>query len=71
VYFLEGLMVCTIDVRFTPVDAATTKVHVTYARTSVSADGDQHVAAMSEGDRKAGVEWQASIDRYLATRKNP
>jgi hypothetical protein len=71
VYFLDGLMVCTIDVRFTPVDAATTKVHVTYARTSVSADGDQHVAAMSEGDRRAGVEWQASIDRYLATRKNP
>jgi hypothetical protein len=68
VYFLAGLLVTTIDVRFTPVDAGSTKVHVTYARTSVSAEGDAHVAVMSEGDRKAGVEWQSAIDAYLASR---
>ncbi len=66
VYFLAGLMVTTIDVRFTPVDAKTTRVHVTYARTSLSAEGDAHVAAMSEGDRRAGAEWQSAIDVYLA-----
>ncbi len=59
-------MVTTIDVRFTPVDAKTTRVHVTYARTSLSAEGDAHVAAMSEGDRRAGAEWQSAIDVYLA-----
>ncbi|HWE86297.1 MAG TPA: hypothetical protein VG267_15245 [Terracidiphilus sp.] len=64
VYFIPETMVCTIDLRFTPVDAATTKVHVTYARTAVSPDGDEHVAAMSDDDRKAGVKWQAAIDRY-------
>jgi hypothetical protein len=68
VYFLPGLLVTTIDVRFTPVDAGTTKVHVTYARTAVSAEGDAHVATMSEGDKKAGGEWQSAIDAYLATR---
>jgi len=71
VYFLGNLMVCAIDVRFTPIDAGATKVHVTYDRTSVSADGDQHVGAMTEGDKRAGGEWQAAIDHYLASRKTP
>ena len=66
VYVIPDVMACTIDVRFTLVDGGTTKVHVTYARTAVSAAGDEHVAAMAEGDRKAGAEWQASIDRYLS-----
>ncbi|HEX8812163.1 MAG TPA: hypothetical protein VF742_09235 [Terracidiphilus sp.] len=66
VYFLPDLLVTTIDVRFEPMDAKTTKVHVTYARTAVSAEGDEHVAAMSEGDKKSGDEWQKAIDAYLA-----
>lgn len=65
VYFLPDLLITTIDVRFVPVDAKTTRVHVTYARTALSAEGDAHVAAMSEGDRKAGAEWQKAIDAYL------
>ena len=69
VYVLGGLMVCTIDVRFTPVDAGSTGVHVTYARTAVNPEGDAHVAAMTEGDRGAGREWQTAIDQYLASRK--
>jgi hypothetical protein len=66
VYFLPDLLVTTIDVRFEPVDAKTTKVHVTYARTAVSAEGDEHVAVMSEADKKSGDEWQKAIDAYLA-----
>ena len=68
VYVIPEIMACTIDVEFTPVDAGITKVHVTYARTALSAQGDEHVAAMTAGDRKAAVEWQTSIDRYLAAR---
>lgn len=70
VYFLESLMVCTIDVHFAIVDANTTSVHVTYARTSISTIGDEAVAGMSNGDKRAGAEWQAAIDGYLATRKH-
>jgi hypothetical protein len=70
VYFLESLMVCTIDVRFAIVDAGTTSVHVTYARTSISTVGDEAVAGMSDRDKRAGAEWQAAIDGYLATRKH-
>lgn len=65
VYFIPDAMVCTIDVRFTALDAATTKVHVTYLRTAVSEQGDEHVATMAESDRRAGQEWQTAIDRYL------
>lgn len=71
VYFLGGAMVCTIDVYFTMPDANTTSVHVVYARTAVTAEGDAHVAAMTEGDRRAGTEWQTAIDAYLADHKLP
>lgn len=65
-YFIPNLMVTTIDVRFDPVDARTTKIHVTYARTAVSAEGDTHVIAMSEGDKRAGAEWQRALEKYMA-----
>jgi len=69
VYFLPDIMVTTIDVRFKPVDAGTTRVDVTYARTAVTVAGNEHVATLSEGDRRAGKEWQQAIDKYLAKRK--
>jgi len=68
VYFIADVMVTTIDVRFRSVDSRTTAVTVTYARTSVSPEGDAHVKAMSEGDQTAGKDWQAAIDDYLASR---
>jgi hypothetical protein len=66
VYFIPGLMVTTIDVRFKPLNEKTTGVNVTYTRTSIAPEGNEHVAAMSEGDKNAGVEWQQAIDAYLA-----
>ena len=69
VYFLPDIMVTTIDVRFKPVDAGTTRVDVTYARTAVTVAGNEHVATLSENDRRAGKEWQQAIDKYLAKRK--
>ena len=69
VYFIADVMVTTIDVQFRVVDLGTTQVTVTYARTSVSPEGDTHVQAMSEADRAACKEWQAAIDEYLASRK--
>jgi hypothetical protein len=69
VYFVPDLLVTTIDVRFEPVGAKTTKVHVTYARTAVSAEGDAHVKEMSAGDEQSGAEWQKAIDAYLAAKK--
>jgi len=70
VYFLPGLMVTVIDVRFTPVRADATGVNVVYTRTAVAPEGNEHVTAMSEGDKTAGKEWQEAIDGYLAHSKS-
>jgi hypothetical protein len=69
VYVISDLMVATIDVHFQVIDPATTKATVTYARTAITPEGDEHVKAMTEGDQTAGKEWQAAIDTYLAPRK--
>jgi hypothetical protein len=68
VYFLSNLMVTTIDVRFTSLGPDTTRVNVTYTRTAIAPEGNEHIQAMSEDDKSAGGEWQQSIDRYLANR---
>ena len=69
VYFVADLLVTTIDVRFEPVDPKTTRAHVTYARTAVSAEGDEHVTEMGEADKKSGDVWQKAIDAYLTAKK--
>jgi hypothetical protein len=69
VYFLPDLMVTRIDVRFTPLDASTTRVNVVYTRTAITPDANEHVTAMGEGDKTSGPEWQSAIDAYLARRK--
>jgi hypothetical protein len=69
VYFLPDIMVTVIDVRFKPVSASETAAHVVYTRTAITPDGNEHVTAMSEGDKTAGAEWQQAIDKYLAESK--
>ncbi|KAA6464537.1 hypothetical protein DYQ86_00770 [Acidobacteria bacterium AB60] len=67
VYFMPEIMVTTIDVRFRPINSGMTQVSVTYARTAVTAEGDEHVKVLTDGDRAAGKEWQAAIEGYLKT----
>jgi hypothetical protein len=69
VYFLPDLMVTVIDVRFRLVNADATAVNVIYTRTALTPEGNQHVTAMTEGDKTAGNEWQQAIDEYLASKK--
>ena len=66
VYFVPELMVTTIDLHFKPVDGNKTAVNVVYARTAIASEGNAHVAAMSDADKNASVEWQQAIDEYLA-----
>jgi len=69
VYFMPEIMVTVIDVRFKPDGADSTAVHVVYTRTALTAEGNEHVTAMTEGDKMAGKEWQQAIDEYLARLK--
>jgi hypothetical protein len=68
-YVIPNILATKIDVRFESADAGTTRVHVEYERTALSAEGNEHVAAMTEGDKGAGRVWQEAIDSYLAARK--
>jgi hypothetical protein len=70
VYFLPDLLVTVIDVRFTQASANVTGVHITYTRTAITPEGNEHVASMSEGDKLAGNDWQQAIDAYLAKSKS-
>jgi hypothetical protein len=66
VYFMPDLMVTMIDVRFKVVSPDRTGVNVVYTRTALTAEGNEHVTAMTDGDQTAGKEWQAAIDEYLS-----
>lgn len=67
-YFIPGIMVTTIDVRFTPTDSANTAVHVLYTRTALTPEGNEHVTTFTQTDKSAAHNWQHSIDTYLASR---
>jgi hypothetical protein len=66
VYFLPDLMVTVIDVRFKTIAHDLTGVQVVYTRTALTPQGNEHVSAMSEGDKTAGSDWQKGLDEYLA-----
>lgn len=65
VYVLGNLMATTVDVRLHSLDAQHTKVSVTYTRTALTPEANDHVAAMSRHDAKQGPEWERSINAYL------
>lgn len=68
-YFVSGIMVTTVDVRFTPVEERTTEVHVVYTRTALAPEGNGHVTAFTASDKTAAQDWQRALDTYIATRK--
>ncbi len=53
VYFMPDVMVTVIDVRFKLISADSTSVDVVYTRTAITPEGNEHVKAMSDGDRFA------------------
>jgi hypothetical protein len=65
VSFIPNTVVSTIDVRLTPVDPASTRVDVTYARTALNAAANDDVQAMGKRDRESGPEWQQAIAKCL------
>lgn len=69
VYFLPELMVTIIDVHLKPEGDNSTRVNVVYTRTALTAEGNEHVTAMSEGDKASGKEWEQAINASLTTGK--
>jgi len=69
VYVIPEAMVVLIDVRFSEVDAANTKVNVAYERTALDPGANEHVQELGNQDRQSGKEWGTAINDYLATGK--
>lgn len=65
VYVIPEVMATLIDVRFAEIDPANTKVNVSYERTALSSEGNQHVKDAGESDRNSGKEWGDAIKGYL------
>jgi len=70
VYVIPEIMVTVIDVRFKMISADATGVNVVYTRTALTMEGNEHVSAMSDDDKRAGKEWEQAIGAYLAQEKS-
>lgn len=68
VYVMGNLLATTIDVQLYSLDAQHTKVDVTYTRTALKPEANDHVGEMSRHDAKQGPEWERSINAYLQQR---
>lgn len=68
VYMLADLLVTTIDVRLHATDATHTKVDVTYVRTALRPEADEHVFALGKHDAEQGTVWEKAINTYLERR---
>jgi hypothetical protein len=64
VYVVPDRVATLITLSLIPVGDRT-HVAVKYERTSLSADADEHVRRMAEGDRGSGSEWEKAVDAYL------
>ena len=64
-YVIPDAMVTLINLRLTR-EGDKTRLFVTYERTSLSAEADEHVRRMGEGDRGSGPEWEKDINGYLS-----
>jgi hypothetical protein len=68
VSFIPEALVSTVDVRLFPLDAASTRVEVTYVRTALNITANEEVQAMGKSDAQSGPDWQQSIEKCLAVR---
>ena len=69
VYVVPEAMIVLIDVRFSEVDVANTKVNVAYERTALDPSANEHVKELGNADRQGGREWGTAINDYLAKQK--
>ena len=68
-YVIPEAMVVLIDVRFSEIDPANTKVNVAYERTALNPEANEHVKELGNSDRANGKEWGTAINDYLAKQK--
>lgn len=71
VYVVPEAMAVLIDIRLTATGTSETHVAVTYERTALSPDLNDHVRKQGESDSRSGPHWQKAIEGYLASQSKP
>jgi hypothetical protein len=69
VYVLADLLATTIDVRLYAIDAMHTRADVTYVRTALHPEANEHVLSLGRHDCEQGTVWEKAIRAYLRHRK--
>jgi hypothetical protein len=68
VYVIPDALATVITLQLTPQsDGMATLVEVQYDRTALSAEADEHVRLLADGDRRSGLEWEKQVNDYLAS----
>jgi hypothetical protein len=67
---IPDLLINVIDLRLTAIDESHTAVAVTYTRTALAAEANDHVNAMGADDRNSGPHWQQAVEACLAAKAN-
>jgi hypothetical protein len=65
VYFIPDAMVTLIDIRTAPSGAYSTHVEVTYERTALSPELNDHVRKQGSSDSRSADHWRAAIEDCL------
>lgn len=65
VYVTAGQQAVTIDLRLTSISPTGTQVCVTYKRTALRPEANEHIIELGERDRSNGERWAAAIGEYL------
>jgi hypothetical protein len=65
VAFIDYVVVTSVDVKLSSMDALHTAVEVTYVRTALRAEANDDVRAMGESDRASGPDWKKGVEGCL------
>lgn len=68
VYVIPDAMAVLIDIRLAASGPLATHVAITYERTALSPDVNDHVRKQGEADAKSGPHWQKAIEDYLKSK---
>ena len=66
VYIVPDVIATLIDIHFSELDAANTRVDVAYERTALNPDANERVQHAGDSDRNSSKEWSDAINGYLA-----
>jgi hypothetical protein len=70
-YVIPDALATLIDIRIAALDAATTTVSVTYERTALTPELNDHVRTLAEHDSRQGPEWETAIAECLRAGAKP